>query len=151
MKKPMELVAWTRFCQDVGNHLMSVDVLEREDLSTMHEMDVSMIIMTTSNSTAITKEIRRTIERFTVLSMCYAKRRTSATPLTLQKSPSGYRIWAGNLKNAKRIDTNDFRPVFESIDNEELAPSPKLTRLARKLGIEHVIKLEKIEHTNDQG
>ena len=29
-------------------------------------------------------------------------------------------------------------PVFESIYNEELAPSPKLARLARKLGIEHI-------------
>ena len=51
----------------------------------------------------------------------------------------------------KRIDTNDFRPLFETVDNEELAPSPKLTRLAQKLKIEHVIKHEKIKQYNDQG
>ena len=55
-------------------------------------------------------------------------------------------------QSKKRIYTNDFRPLFETIaiDDEELAPSPKLTRLAQKLKIEHVIIHEKINHDKDQ-
>eukprot|EP00967_Tisochrysis_lutea_P036935 scaffold44489_cov29-Tisochrysis_lutea.AAC.3 len=84
----------------------------------------------------------------------YVKRRTSAIPLTQPKEPK--RTWADDPQNASTLDTNDFRlPTairkHRQRRTSELAPSPKLTRLARKLGIEHIIKHEKIEHTNDQG
>lgn len=84
--------------------------------------------------------IRRTIERFTVV--CKAAHFGNSTD-------SSTRAQADVGRQPKKcIETNDFRPLFESVDNKELAPSPKVTKLGGEmLGIEHIIKQKKIEHT----
>ena len=51
----------------------------------------------------------------------------------------------------KRIDVNDFRPLFDARDNDTLIPSPTLTTTAQQLGIEHILTPEKREHESDQG
>ena len=51
----------------------------------------------------------------------------------------------------KRIDTNDFRPLYDVIDNETLAPSHTLKIATQKLEIEHILVQDNKEHASDQG
>ena len=51
----------------------------------------------------------------------------------------------------KRLDVNDFRPLFETNDNNELIPSRKLITVLERLNIKHVIQQKNNTGLSDQG
>ena len=51
----------------------------------------------------------------------------------------------------KRMDTNSFRPLFDTTDDDTLESSPTLKTLAQRMGIDHVLASEKQEDESDQG
>ena len=51
----------------------------------------------------------------------------------------------------KRMDTNDFRPLFDATDNDTLIPSHTLKITTQKLDIEHILIQENNEQASDQG
>ena len=51
----------------------------------------------------------------------------------------------------KRIDVNEFRPLFETNDDNELVPSSKLVTLLDRLNIQHIIQQKSRTVHSDQG
>ena len=51
----------------------------------------------------------------------------------------------------KRIDVNDFRPLFETNDDNELIPSSKLITVLERLNIKHIIQQKNNTGPSDQG
>ena len=51
----------------------------------------------------------------------------------------------------KRIDVNEFRPIFEANDDNDLVPSSKLVAVLERLNIKHIIHQQNNTGPSDQG
>ena len=87
--------------------------------------------------------IRRTLERYTML--CKAALYGNNTDASRRAKADMGR------QPKKRIDVNEFRPIFETNDDNELVPSSKLITVLERLNIKHTIQQKNNTGSSDQG